>query len=74
MAALIALAAIGLFGAGVTHGNPRRGDRGHPPGGENLTLTSEATDRVTRAGRRLTGLGVRGLHHSAAAGRETTLV
>jgi hypothetical protein len=74
MAALIALAALGLFTAGVVAGiigvvcvAIRREET-------NLTLTSEATDRVTRAGRRLTGVGIRGPHRSAAAGRETTLV
>jgi hypothetical protein len=63
MAALIALAAIGLFGAGVTTGilgvvtvAIRREEK-------NLTLTSQATGNVTRAGRWLNGVGVR-----AAAG------
>ncbi len=74
MASLIALAAVGLFADGVVAGiigvvcvASRREEA-------NLTLTSEATDRVTRVGRRLTGVGVRAPHHSAAAGRETTLV
>ena len=42
----------------------------------NLTLTSEAADHVTRAGRWLNGVGVRAPHRSAAAaaGRETTLI
>ena len=59
MAALIALAAICLFAAGALAGITgvvavaiRREDR-------NLTLTSQAPDTVTRAGRRLTGLHVR---------------
>jgi hypothetical protein len=63
MAALIALAAIGLFGAGVTTGilgvvtvAIRREEK-------DLTLTSEATGKATRAGRWLNGVGVR-----AAAG------
>lgn len=72
MAALIALAAVGLFAAGVAAGiigvvcvASRREDK-------NLTLTSQATDNVTRAGRWLNGVGVRG-PHPAAPGRETTL-
>jgi hypothetical protein len=40
----------------------------------NLTVTSEATDHVTRAGRWLNGVGVRAPHRSAAADRETTLI
>jgi hypothetical protein len=59
MAALIALAAVGLFAAGVFAGiigvvsvAIRREDR-------NLTLTSKATDNVTRAGRWLNGVYVR---------------
>jgi len=63
MAALIAFAAIGLFGAGVTTGilgvvtvAIRREEK-------YLTLTSEATGKVPRAGRWLNGVGVR-----AAAG------
>ncbi len=59
MAALIALAAICLFAAGAVGGiigvvavAIRREDR-------TPTLTSEAPDNVTRAGRRLNGLHVR---------------
>ena len=59
MAALIAFAAIGLFGAGVTTGilgvvtvAIRREEK-------NLTLTSAATDPVTRAGRWVNGVYVR---------------
>ena len=59
MAALIALAAVGLFAAGVAAGiigvvcvAVRREDK-------NLTLTSQAADHVTRAGRWLNGVGVR---------------
>ena len=73
MAALIALAAVGLFAAGATAGiigvvcvAIRREDK-------NLTLTSQATDHVTRAGRWLNGVGVRAPHRSAAAGRGTPL-
>ena len=59
MAPLIALAAIGLFAAGVTAGIVgvvsvaiRREEK-------NLTLTSEATDPVTRTGRWVNGVYVR---------------
>ena len=74
MAALIALAAICLFAAealagitGVVAVAIRREDR-------NLTLTSQAPDTVTRAGRWLTGLHVRALRRTATAGREKTPV
>jgi hypothetical protein len=59
MVLLIALAAIGLFAAGVIAGIVgvvsvaiRREEK-------NLTLTSEATDPVTRAGRWVNGVYVR---------------
>jgi hypothetical protein len=59
MALLIALAAIGLFAAGVTAGIVgvvsvaiRREDK-------NLTLTSEATDPVTQTARWVNGVYVR---------------
>ena len=74
MAALIALAALGLFTAGVVAGIIGVVCVAIHREETNLTLTSQATDRVTRAGRRLTGLGVRAPHCSAAADRETTLV
>ena len=74
MAALIILAAIALFAAGATAGiigmvcvAIRREER-------HLTLTSEATDHVTQAGRWLNGVGVRAPRRSAAAGQETTFV
>jgi hypothetical protein len=74
MAALIALAAIGLFAAGAFAGiigvvsiAIRREER-------NFTLTSEATDTVTRAGRWLNGVYVRLPRRTAATDRETTLV
>ena len=58
MAVLIALSAISSFAAGAIAGilgvlsvAIRREDR-------NLSLTSEATDHVTRAGRWLNGVGV----------------
>jgi hypothetical protein len=40
----------------------------------NLTLTSEATDQVTREGRWLNGMGVHAPHRFAAADRETMLI
>ena len=67
MNALIPFGAAGLFAAGATTGiigvvtvAIRREEK-------NLTLTSAATDHVTRAGRWLNGVGVR-----AATDRETT--
>ena len=72
MAALIALAALGLFAIGVVAGiigvvslAIRREER-------NFTLTSAASDNVTRAGRWLNGLYVRVPRRAAA--RQTTLV
>ncbi len=65
MAALIALAAIGLFAAGVIAGiiglvavAIRREER-------NLTLTSEAADNLTRMARWLNGVYVRAPHRTA---------
>ena len=73
MTAMIALAARGLFAAGVLAGiigvvsvAIRREE-------QHLTLTSEAPDRLTRAGRRLNGVHVRAPRGAAAAGREMTL-
>ena len=66
MAASIALTAFVLFAAGVVAGiigvvcvAIRREEA-------NLSLTSQATDHVTRAGRWLNGVGVRAPHRSAA--------
>jgi hypothetical protein len=74
MAALIALAALGAFAAGATAGilgvvsvAIRREDK-------NLTLTGEAPDHLTRAGRWLNGVHVRTPRRTLAADRETTLV
>lgn len=73
MTTLIVSAAIGLFAAGATAGiigvvcvAIRREDK-------HLTLTSQATSHVTRAGRWLNGVGVRAPHRSAPAGRKMTL-
>jgi hypothetical protein len=74
MAALIALAALGVFAAGILadviavvtlaiHREER-----------NLTLTSGPTDIVTRAGRWLNGVHVRATRRTPAAGKTTALV
>jgi hypothetical protein len=72
MTALITLTAIDLFAAGIVAGiigvvcmAIRREET-------NLTLTSQATDHVTRAGRWVNGVGVRAPHRPAH--RETTPV
>jgi hypothetical protein len=74
MAALIALAAIGVFAAGIFAGviavvsvAIRREER-------KFTLTSQAPDNVTSAGRLLNGVYVRAPHRTAAADRQTTAV
>ena len=74
MGALIALVASGLFASGAIAGIVgvvsvaiRREER-------KFTLTSEAPDNVTRAGRLLNGVGVRAPHRTAAADRQTTPV
>jgi hypothetical protein len=74
MAALIAFVAIGLFAAGVSAGiigvvivAIRREER-------NFTLTSEAPDNVTRAGRWLNGVGVRAPRGTADADGRTARV
>ena len=74
MATSIALAAIGVFAAGVFAGVVavvsvaiRREER-------KFTLTSHAPDTVTRAGRLLNGVYVRAPHRIAATGRQTTPV
>lgn len=74
MAALIALVAVCLFVVGVVTGiiglvavAIRREDR-------NLTLTSEAPDNVTRAGRWLNGLYVRSPAARPPGEREKTPV
>lgn len=73
MAALIALAAFGLFAAGVIAGITgvlsvaiRREDK-------NLTLTRQAPGHVTRAGRWLCGVHVRTADRTAAADRHPGL-
>ena len=72
MYTLISFAAIGLFGTGAAAGiigvvvvAIRREEK-------NLTLTSAATDHVTRAGRWLNGVGVR-MPRRGAPDQGTTL-
>jgi hypothetical protein len=74
MAALIALAAIGVFAAGIAAGiigvvtvAIRREER-------NLTLTSAPTGYLTGAGRWLKGVYVRTPRHTPTADRTTALV
>jgi hypothetical protein len=64
MASLIALAEIGLFAAGVIAGIVGVVSVAIRPEEKNLTLTSEATDPVTQAGRRMNGVYVRAPHRS----------
>jgi hypothetical protein len=73
MATLIAVAALCLFAAGALAGITavvalaiRREDR-------NPTLTPDAPDTVTRAGRRLTGLHVRVPSRTAPGDRHQAL-
>ena len=74
MAASIALAAVGLCAAGMLAGIVgvvsvaiRREEK-------NLTLTSAATGKVVRLGRRLNGVYVRAPRGAAAPDRQTTPV
>ena len=66
MVALIALLAIGLFAAGVIAGAIGLTSVAIRREEKNLTLTSEATDRVTQAGRLLNGVYVRDLRRARA--------
>ena len=73
MAALIALAAIGMFATGIVAGITgvvsvaiRREER-------NRTLTSGPTGYLTLAGRELNGVYVRTPRRASAAGRTTAL-
>lgn len=74
MTALIALTAIGLFAAGVVAGIIGLVCVAIHREEANLTLTREATDHVTRAGRWVNGVGVRAPHRSDAVGPRTTLI
>ncbi len=73
MTALIALVSICLFAAGLATGilavvalAIRREEH-------NLTLAHAAPDPLTRTGRWLTGLDVRGPHHTVTGGPEQAL-
>ena len=74
MALLIALAAIGLFAAGVIAGIVGVASVAIRREEKDLTLTREATGTVTRAGRALNGVYVRVPRQTAGAERETMLV
>jgi hypothetical protein len=74
MVALIALAAIGLFAAGVTTGIIGMVSVAIRREEKNLTLTCEATDHLTRTGRWLNGVYVRAPRGAPAANRHMTLV
>jgi hypothetical protein len=64
MAALIALAAIAVFAAGIFAGVIRVATVAIRREERNLTLTSGSTDTVTRAGRWLNAVYVRSPHRS----------
>ena len=66
MTALIALAALGVFTAGVTTGILGVVTVAIHREETNLTLTSEAPDHITQAGRRLNGVYVRALRRTTA--------
>jgi hypothetical protein len=74
MAAVIALAALGLFAAGVIAGIIGVVSLAIRREEQHLTLTSEAPDSVTRVGRWLNGVSVRAPRRAAAADRQMTLV
>jgi hypothetical protein len=67
MAALIALAALCMFAVGVVAGITGVAVVAIHREERNLTMTRATPDNVTRAGRLLTGLYVRGLHVRAPA-------
>jgi hypothetical protein len=74
MAALIALAVIGLCAAGVFAGIVAVVSMAVRREEKNLTLTSEATSTVMRAGRWLNGVYVRAPRCPDAAEKEKALV
>ena len=73
MAALIVLAAIGLFAAGATAGIIGLVSLAIRREEKYLTLTSKVPDHVTRAGRWLNGVYVRAPRRTAAADLERAL-
>jgi len=74
MAVLIALAAVGLGAAGVSAGLVGMVSVAIRREEKNLTLTSAATGKVVRLGRRLNGVYVRVPRRTAAADRQMTNV
>jgi hypothetical protein len=70
MAALIALAALAVFAAGVTTGIIGVVSLAIHREEHHLTLTSEAPDHLTRTGRRLNGVYVRAPRRTPAAGQQ----
>jgi hypothetical protein len=74
MAALIALAAIGVFAAGIFAGVIAVVSLAIRWEEHNLTLTSGATDTVTWAGRGLNGVYVRAPRRAPAADKTTALI
>jgi hypothetical protein len=74
MGALIAVAALGVFAAGVAAGVVGVVSLAIRREEKNLTLTSETADHLTRAGRWLNGVYVRAPRRSAADDHEAELV
>ena len=72
MAVLVVLATVGLGAAGVSAGLVGMVSVAIRREEKNLTLTSVATSKVVRLGRRLNGVYVRGPRHIATADRQTT--
>jgi len=70
MAALIALAALAVFAAGVTTGIIGMITMAIRREENNYTLTTEAPDYLTRAARRLNGVYVRAPRDTAIAHRQ----
>ena len=73
MAALIALAALGLFAAGAAAGIIGMVSVAIRREEKMFTLTSAAPGQVIRAARLLNGVSVRAPRHAAADGPETSL-
>ena len=73
MTASITLTAIGLFAAGIVAGIIGVVCMAIRREKTNLTLTSQATDHVTRAGRWVNGVGVRAPHRPLRPGDDARL-
>ena len=74
MAALIAVAALGLFAAGVSAGFVGVASLAIRREEKNFTLTSNTPDHVTQVGRWLNGVYIRAPRRTAAADPERALV